>query len=336
MAPAPIVVFAYQRPDHIRRALESLKQNPECATAPVFVYCDGPRKPEHLAEVEATRNAVREAAPAHAQIVMRDENWGLARSIIHGVTEACKTYGRAVVVEDDLILSPGTLGYLNAALDRYADEDQVMHVSAYMFPVDLELPDAFFYREATCWGWATWARAWAHFDDDAVALAQAVEAQNRAAAFNVENSMFFMHMLRKQAKGEIDSWAIRWYASMFLRGGLALHPARSLVSNGGFDGTGEHSSLTDIFEVERSAAWTGEFPEKIEESLAAIMAMVDFRSDRFLPGEKRWPSAPADFVAPRRLSTGLPIDLGAPVPSRKPPPKPTWRSKIKFWKKRPA
>jgi hypothetical protein len=275
---APIAVFAYNRPAHTKRLLESAKANPEFADSPIHIYCDGAKHPEHAASVAETRRAVREHAPEHAEIVERPENYGLAKSIIAGVTDLCDAYGRAIVLEDDLVLTPFALGYLNSALDRYADEDRVMHAAAYMFPVRERLPaSAFFYREATCWGWATWRRAWKHFNPNAADLLEEIDRRGIRAEFDVRNSMFFYQMLKKQRNGEIDSWAIRWYASMRLRDGLALHPPQSLVENLGFDGSGVHCNVDKRFEVAVARKPVGRFPDKVAESEQAVRAMIDYR-----------------------------------------------------------
>lgn len=274
---APIAVFAYNRPEHIGRLLNNLNANPLVSESPVRIYCDGPKIPDHANNVAETRQVVAETAPPHAEIVERETNFGLARSIITGVGEFCDSHGRVIVLEDDLLLSPHALDFLNRGLERYAEADPVMHVSAYMYPVRGRLPATFFYREATCWGWATWARAWAHFEPDAGKLLEEIDAEGARARFNIDETAYFYQMLQKQRDGEIDSWAIRWYASMFRRQGLALHPGRSFVQNHGFDGSGVHCNVDDRFEVDLASEPVREFPSEIAESKAAVRAMCAYR-----------------------------------------------------------
>ena len=274
---APIAVFAFNRPAHVERLLRSLECSPMLNDSPVRIYCDGPKLPEQEDSVIETRRIVAANTPPGAEIIERDENFGLARSIITGVTELCAEHGRVIVLEDDLVLSPHALGFLNGALERYADVEKVMHVSAYMFPVKADLPPAFFYREATCWGWATWARAWKHFEPDAGKLVTEIDERGVRRQFNLDESMFFYQMLYKQRDGELDSWAIRWYASMFRRGGLALHPGRSLVENLGFDGSGVHCNVDSRFEVQMAKEPVNRFPDEMEECKAAVRAMMAYR-----------------------------------------------------------
>jgi hypothetical protein len=274
---APIVAFVFNRPAHSERMLRSLSASPEIERSPMTIYCDGPRSDRDVAAVEETRRVVRAVAPAHARIVERSENFGLAKSIITGVTEATRDFGRVIVAEDDLVFSPLAIGYFNAALDRYAADDRVMHIAGYMFPVRNAVPRAFFYREATCWGWATWARAWQHFEPDSNVILDWIAANDERRGFDVNDTMYFWEMLQQQASGRINSWAIRWYGSMYMRGGLALHPGTSFVQNDGFDGTGVHCSVTDEFVVPLATEPLSEFPSEIAESETAVNAMMDYR-----------------------------------------------------------
>ncbi|MFN3622669.1 MAG: glycosyltransferase [Hyphomicrobium sp.] len=284
---APIVAFVFNRPEHSARMLESLRANPEIDRSALTIYCDGQRSERDAPAVEETRRAVRAAAPAHARIIERSENFGLAKSIITGVTEATRDYGRVIVAEDDLVFSPLALGYFNAALDRYADDEQVMHVAGYMFPVRNRVPRAFFYREATCWGWATWARAWQHFQPDSHVILDWVAANDERRGFDVNDTMYFWEMLNQQARGRINSWAIRWYGSMYMRKGLALHPGTSFVQNNGFDGTGVHCNVTDEFVVPLATEPLSDFPSEISESEAAVSAMMDYRLNVHRPNVER-------------------------------------------------
>jgi hypothetical protein len=276
--PIPIAIFTYNRPGHTERLLNSLKLNPVDKGYLIFIYCDGAKKTEHLDSVKETRRIVKANMPNGAKIIERDENFGLAKSIITGVTDLCNQYGKVIVLEDDLVLSPYTLDYFNAALDKYENIDRVMHISAYMYPVKTSLKDSFFYREATCWGWATWQSAWEHFESDAEKLVNEIDNKNKRYEFNINESAYFYQMLCKQRDGEIDSWAIRWYASMFLKNGLALHPGSSLIENLGFDGTGVHCNIDSRFVVELSKKPVNDYAEQVEESEAVKHAMIKYRN----------------------------------------------------------
>jgi hypothetical protein len=244
---APIVLFAYTRPLHTRRLLESLAANELAASSELWVFVDAPKPtatPEDLANHQAVLALVRERAwCGQVHVRQRPTNFGLARSITEGVGEIVGAHGRAIVLEDDLFVAPGFLRYMNEALALYADDEQVMHVSGFMYPIDLRLPDTFFYTKISCWGWATWQRAWRHFNPDAGQLYAELERRGLLAQFDLDGAYNFSEHLRANALGTWTTWAVKWQASVFLRQGLCLSPNRTLVRNLGFDGTGEHCHL---------------------------------------------------------------------------------------------
>ncbi len=239
---APISLFVFKRPEHTRRTLESLEKNPEFAASPLFIFCDDARNATEAGQVESTRKLVRDWPHPHKTVIERDRNWGLANSIIAGVTELCERYGRVIVVEDDLVVSPVFLSYMNAALDRYLDDKEVMQVSGYMFPIEnLQKPnEALFLPFTTSWGWGTWQRAWRNFDEYATGWEQMQQDVSLRRKFNIGGTLNYYEMLCQQITGKIDSWAIRWYWSVFKMQGLTLFPPTTLVENIGFDGSGTH------------------------------------------------------------------------------------------------
>jgi hypothetical protein len=271
---APVVFFGYNRADHATQALESLRACPEIADTPVTIYMDGPKTEEGAPAVERAREAVRRAAPAHAKIILRDENLGLANSIRAGVSEACETYGRVIVVEDDLLLAPSALTYFNRALDHYRDDERVMHIAGY-WPEDRpELPPSFFLRWPSVWGWATWDRSWQALEWDLEVLRDRIQERGYVGRFN-EGGWDFFGQLIGTLEGKYDSWGIRWYASVLLNDGLALHPRRSLVANTGTDGSGVHGDESTGFEVELGAGVPA-FPDRVFEESEAVAAWRAF------------------------------------------------------------
>ena len=246
MALAPIVLFVYNRPELTRACLESIQKNPEAANTELHIFADGPKtnaSPKDRALIEQTRRTLHEKDWCKSvSIVEAEKNKGLMRSIVDGVTSIINRYNKVLVFEDDMVLSEGCLSYLNNALDLYQDEDKVMHVSSFMFPVKQELPETFFYMPTTCsGGWATWKRAWDNFEEDPVKLLEKIREEGLEDYFNLDGHYEFLKHLELNADGKLSSWAIRWQASVILNGGLSLHPGRSLVQNNGFGELAEHS-----------------------------------------------------------------------------------------------
>jgi glutathione peroxidase-family protein len=242
MSLAPIAFFAYKRPEHTRRSLESLAKNHSAESSELFVFCDGIKKPEDSEAIQQVRDVVRSQQwCGKVHIIEREQNIGLAKSVIHGVTELCSKYGRVIVLEDDLILSHFFLEYMNKALDLYEQDFKVIQISGHMFPVKLTSDnDAIFLPFTTSWGWATWERAWKYFDSEMSGYKLLSNNRQLKCKFNLNNSHPYFEMLKSQINGNIDSWAIRWYLSTFIIEGLTLYPIRTLVENIGLDGSGTH------------------------------------------------------------------------------------------------
>ncbi|MEE9118606.1 MAG: glycosyltransferase, partial [Calditrichia bacterium] len=273
----PIAFFAYNRPEHTKKALESLSQCGGAVESELFIFCDGSKKPEDEENVKAVRILVKSKKwCGKVNIIERDKNRGLANSIISGVTEIVNRYGRIIVLEDDLVLSPEFLNYMNDALEIYENEPRVMHIAGYTPPLKGNLPETLFYRLSTCWGWATWKRAWEKFEPDVNKLLARLKNKKIQSDFNINGSMNFYQTLRDNAKGRLKTWAIHWYASVFLSGGLCLHPGMSMVNNIGHDGTGMHCGKTDVFDVIVERHRITEFTSDISECGDVVNMMTDF------------------------------------------------------------
>lgn len=275
--PAPVAVFAYNRPTHLARALASLAANPEAGQTSVTVYCDAARRPEDRGIVAEVRQVAESATGfGSLETVFRESNLGLARSVISGVGVILKRHGRVIVVEDDLLLSPHFLRFMNEGLARYADEPRVGSIHGYCYPVASPLPATFFLRGADCWGWATWSRAWAHFEPDGSALLAQLRARRLTHSFDLDGHFPFTRMLEDQILARNNSWAIRWRAACFLKGMLTLYPGRTLVDNIGNDSSGTHCGTSMAYSAAVSLVPVPVDTIPIEESAAAAAAFGRF------------------------------------------------------------
>ena len=239
MTTAPILLFTYNRLQHTQRCLEALLKNTLAADSELFVYADAAKDEAGKEAVEEVRRYIHSLQGFRTiTIIERDENWGLARNIIDGVTTQIKKYGKVIVLEDDLVVAPYFLQFMNDALEIYKDEPKVGHIQACDFTQDASLPDTFLIKWTGSWGWATWERAWEHFNPNGEELLHDLEARKLTYTFNFNGKYGFTRMLRRQIAGKNNSWAIRWNASLFIKDILSLNVGRSLVQNEGFDGSG--------------------------------------------------------------------------------------------------
>lgn len=278
---SPIALFVYNRPDHTRRTLKYLQQNLLADESRLYIYSDGPKNDADIAKVAEVRHLLKEVSGFKSvKVIERKENLGLANSIIAGVTQLVNEYNKVIVFEDDLLSSPYTLTYFNEALNHYAANEQIMHIGAYMYPIDgTNLPETFFFRAATSWGWATWARAWKYFEPDIDTLISQFNNE-RISRFSIEGTMNYWKQILEFKAGKNNSWAIRWYASIFLKNGLALNPSHSLIQNIGHDGTGVHSNFEDIYKVKVAKNAVKYFPDQIAEHKQAYSAIKNYFQNR--------------------------------------------------------
>lgn len=279
---APIALFVFNRPEHTRRTIKFLQQNLLADESRLYIFSDAAKLDSQEDDVQKVRELIKNTTGFKAvKIIEQKENLGLANSIIAGVTQLVNNYGKVIVFEDDLISSPYTLQYFNQALKIYENQEKVMHISAYMFPLANanNLPETFFYRAAHSWGWATWQTAWVNFNPDIDNLITQFD-KKKINDFSIDGKMNFWKQMLAFKNGKNNSWAIRWYASIFLKNGLTLNPAKSLIHNIGHDGSGVHSNIEKTYFVNINKNIIENFPTIIQENKQAYKLIKTFLSKR--------------------------------------------------------
>ena len=279
---APIALFVYNRPEHTRRTIAHLQKNLLADESRLTIFSDAAKDKKDKKYVKQTREYIKTIDGFKSvRIIERAHNMGLANSIIDGVNRLTEEYGKVIVFEDDLLTSPYTLKYFNQALRRYQDDEKVMQIAAYMFPLQKAdtLPETFFFRATSSWGWATWKSAWDNFEPDIDKLYAQFD-NKKIKEFSVEGSMNYWKQLLDFKNKKNNSWAVRWYASVFLKDGLVLYPSKSLIENIGHDGTGVHSNIEDTYQVTISRDPIHYFPEVIKELSETKNVLIHFFKHR--------------------------------------------------------
>jgi hypothetical protein len=243
---APIVLFTYNRPWHTRKTLEALSENILAEQSDLIVYSDGPKENEtneNIKKIEEVRSIILEKQWCkNVKLISSGKNKGLARSIIEGVTTIVNQYGKIIVLEDDIITSSKFLVFINSALDHFANIKEVACISGYTFPVKNDKENFYFLKSGACWGWGTWARGWEILEQDVSKLIMGLKSQNFIFDLDFNNSYPYFEILEKELRA-YKSWAIRWYASIYLANKLTLYSPISLTQNIGFDGSGTNCGL---------------------------------------------------------------------------------------------
>ena len=246
MALAPIALFVYKRLAHTRQTVDALRANDLAAESDLFVFSDAAKTEADsrvVAEVREYVNSLSGFKSVH--VSEKENNCGLANSIIAGVTQLCESFGRVIVVEDDIVTSPYFLSYMNRALDFYADYPRVFSISAYnISPKFMPMPsrykhDVAFSKRSSPWGWATWLDRWRKANWDYQGYREFLADEDAVALFNLAGSDM-SGMLNAFVNGRNNSWWIRWCYTCHMHGAVSLFPRISFVDNIGDDGTGTH------------------------------------------------------------------------------------------------
>lgn len=281
-----MILFTYNRPEHTKNTIEALAANELADQTELYIFSDAakPQKDESEEARRAWQENVRKVEKIRAYIgrevkgfrevtlIARNENYGLARNVIEGVTEIVNRCGKVIVLEDDLVTNRFFLRFMNDGLDRYRNDPRVTGVTGYSYlddKTDYGRQTYFCKITGTSWSWATWADRWSYFDAEAKGWERLKTDAAYRKRFNYDNTYNFYLILKNQQQDTgTNSWAIRWYYSTFLRDGVILAPTRSLVSNDGWDGTGVHCGAgyapPVVHGLKTDAALT-EFPERVEE-----------------------------------------------------------------------
>ena len=247
---APVAFFVYKRFDHTKRTFEALAANPFASESDLFIFSDGPQNEHVIDDVQRVREYVRQVKGFKTiTLIEHKQNQGLAKSLIDGISRLCNQFGRVIVIEDDVLVSPNFIEFMNDALEKYAYEDQVFSICGFWpLPFNPKYNEAFFLNYFAAWGWGTWKRAWDYYDYKASGWENLLKDKRMAWDFDLQGRYHFSNMLLTQAKGELKTWDIQWLWTIYHRKKLCLFPPYSITSNIGFDDMGSHT-------VSRSEDW---------------------------------------------------------------------------------
>lgn len=252
METSPIVLFCFNRPHHLKKTIEALQLNTLASISPLYVYSDGPRHSKDepkVAEVRQYLSTLTGFQKIH--ITERTYNWGLANSVIAGVTEIIEKYGKVIVMEDDLVCTTDYLEFMNQALQKYQDAYSIFSVSGYLFPIDI--PESYhldfcILPRASSWGWGTWLNRWQKTDFNVPDFADFMQNETAKQGF-MKGGEDLLVMLIKQRLGLIDSWAVRWCYTHFKHQANCLYPIHSKIQSTGIDGHGTNVRYTNRFKT---------------------------------------------------------------------------------------
>jgi hypothetical protein len=253
---APIIVFGFNRPIHLEKTLEALSGCVLFEKSLVFIILDGARGPLDVEACQAVLDLCMKFAANNKNVTVevRCENFGLAKNIITAVSEVVTKFQKVIVLEDDLVVSPVFIEYMNNGLEMYQKDKEVWHVSGWSPEYPSIAGDVYFSKKMFCWGWATWIDRWQHFSKDPNKLISKW-TPSMIHRFNYDSTANHWGQILSNYLGITDTWAIFWQVSVAENNGVCINPCKSLVRNIGFDESGTNWHLEKYKELDQSVSF---------------------------------------------------------------------------------
>ena len=234
---APIILFVYRRLDTLKQVIKNLKKNKLSKLSDIYIFSDGYKNLNDKKNVLAVRTYLKNIQGfKNKKIILRNKNLGLAKNIISGTSKILSLKGKGIIIEDDIIVSPNFLTYMNLCLEKFKEEKKIWHINAWNYNIKLKSCkyDVFYWKGMHCWGWATWYNKWKFYKKDPKKLIRTFSDKD-IKKFNYDGYFDFWRQVIRNYKSKIDSWAIFWYAIIFKNKGLCVSPLESLTFNIGHD-----------------------------------------------------------------------------------------------------
>ena len=253
---APIILFVYNRPEHTKKVVEALLRNSIANQSDLFVFADGPKENATIEDIDklvSVRQYIKTISGFKSvTIIEQTKNKGLDPSEIDGVTQVINQFNRVIVLEDDTIVLPLFLQFMNEALEFYKFNPKVFSIGSFSPKIDyLNRIKSSVYSSYRCasFGWATWKDRWDKciWDKEYILNSRLIKhptiynklKYNRAGGDMYDNLVAY-------ANGNNDAWDARWQYCLYENNGVCIRPTKSLTYNIGFDGTGEHCGDLDV------------------------------------------------------------------------------------------
>lgn len=234
------ILFLYNRPDHAEQVIEALRRD---RIGNLIVHCDAPGRPEHAEGVRRTRALLERIDWTIPEVILRETNAGLAKSVVETLNHAFERHERAVVLEDDCVPTPHFFRYMADCFATYQDDSRIYGISGYTIPIPEEILathpyDAYKFPRMSTWGWGTWRDRWMRDNRDLVGLLKKCEKTGIDIS---QGGTDVVDYLGEYVEGRLkDVWSLPWLVNVYLRNGLYVYPTRTLIRNIGLDGSGSH------------------------------------------------------------------------------------------------
>ena len=242
----PIAFIIFNRPSVTAEVFEAIRS---VRPKRLLVIADGPRSdiehPDQEAQLVAQTRQIIETVDWECEVLTNfaNENMGCKQRVATGLDWAFEQAEELIVLEDDCLPCPTFFPYCEQLLERFRDDPRVMMISGDNFQ-DQSRTEASYYfsRWAHIWGWASWRRAWQHFDLELSSWPSLKQSRRLQPVFDsLEEYEYWASVLDRQRAGEIDTWDFPWAYACWQQRGLTVLPDQNLVSNLGFGPEATHT-----------------------------------------------------------------------------------------------
>jgi len=241
---AAVAFCIYNRPQPTEQVFDAIRR---WRPARLLVIADGPNdsRPDDPARTEKCRQIASQVDwPCDVFHNWSNTNLGCRDRMATGLDWAFDQSEQLIILEDDCLPGEGFFPFMCEMLEKYADDDRIDMISGDNFQPKQVTGDSYYYsRWSHIWGWASWRRAWQHFDKS-IASWPAIRATGllRACVDGADELQYWEHVFDEVHAGRIDTWDFSWMYACWLNGGLTVLPAVNLVTNLGFGGDATHTT----------------------------------------------------------------------------------------------
>ena len=239
---SPIALFLYNRHAETSLTVNCLTKCKEALDSELYVFIDGPKSENDKKIQEKIKLIIKENSCNFKKVIIhtKNQNQGLGTSVIQGINKVFEKNDSIIVLEDDILVEPNFLLYMNNALNFY-NKSKVFHISAWT-PLCFPENKVYKSRHMFCWGWATWKDKWKYYDKNPT---ESLKFLNERKLTKIDFNFFnrLSSQIEANKKGLINTWAVFWHLSIYKSKGVCINPPKNLITNIGMENGTNHKTF---------------------------------------------------------------------------------------------
>jgi hypothetical protein len=271
----PILFLIFNRLDKTKQVFERIR---EASPSKLYIASDGSR--DNREGEDEKVNAVREYVlksidwDCEVKTLFREKNLGCGKAVSQSITWFFQNEEMGIILEDDCVPSISFFSYCRELLEKYKDDTRIYHITGFNPLTYTKTPYSYYFaRIQHCWGWATWRRAWNHYNFDIIGLNDFISKNKINVIFNRSvDRHYWLDIFKRMENHEIDTWDYQWTYAIFYNKGICINPAKNLVTNIGFGAEATHTTDDDPYKNNQQRFEIEELkhPDKIKINVSII------------------------------------------------------------------